>query len=80
SPNKSATRLYFGPKIGVAKEALAHGSDSQGSAGVNLGITIPIITRMAFRLEVGGSRWFKSYIRPAFHRISVSLGLSFFTK
>ena len=84
APTTSGSRVYLRPYVGVdyARASSDNGSDSQTQLhfGGGLGVKVPLVPRLATRLEANLEHALKAGNTPANTLLGLSVGLSFFTR
>ena len=77
--NQRATQYFVRPLIGF-RHFSSTDSETQTAFGAGVGVRIPIVDRLATRLEARYVRGLRSGIVPASDEFSFLVGLSFFTR
>jgi len=80
SVDPARPRLYVGPNGKLSFFSLGSISDAQFSIGALFGVKLPVVTRLAVRIEAAYMYAFESESRLAAHDLSATVGFSFFTK
>ncbi len=80
SADRDQARFYFGPSIGLSHFRVSSIAESQMSVGGDIGMKAPVLDRLATRFEVSVDRWFETDRFRGLTQVTLSVGLSFFTK
>lgn len=79
--NRSETVPYLRPFVGISGDSGGgSSSSSQAVAGAGVGVKIPMMDRLATRLEANYAHAFSSSQVPSSNQFGASFGLSFFTR
>jgi hypothetical protein len=80
SPDRARNQWYLRPMVGLAHASFGGGSATQAALGVGFGVKLPIMDRVATRLEGKLGHAFETSSAPGATSLGLVAGLSFFTR